>query len=116
MLACWHAQLSPMLPHSPFTPELLAPLIIIIISLLLLLETLITDKQMRAYLMTPKNKIKQGRHGIAAAIEVDVDRLEDEFVKLLNLTHDWLHSFPPFILQKVLCGLCPGRFPAPPLL
>lgn len=30
----------------------------------------------------------------------NLDRLDDELMKLMNLGHDWLHSIMPFIMSK----------------
>ena len=54
----------------------------------------VSDDSMLAYLM------KGSSAGSEAVSEV-VDNLSDEHVKMLNLTHDWLISFAPFVLSKV---------------
>jgi hypothetical protein len=37
----------------------------------------------------------------ANAAGIRADLVSDELLKLLNLSHDWLHSFCPFVLEKV---------------
>lgn len=54
----------------------------------------LTDEEIIAFLFT-------GSHSAAALLEKIKTKLHDEHVKLLNLGHDWLTSFLPFVLQKV---------------
>lgn len=37
----------------------------------------------------------------AASAGIREDLVSDDLLKLLNLSHDWLHSFLPFVLEKV---------------
>lgn len=54
----------------------------------------VSDDSLLAYLM-------KGSSAGADAVSEVVDNLSDEHVKMLNLTHDWLISFAPFVLSKV---------------
>ena len=59
----------------------------------------LTDDQMYSYLMLVKDS--GGIKDKAVAVGIREDLLADEVMKLLNLAHDWLHSFLPFCLGKI---------------
>ena len=54
----------------------------------------VSDESLLAYLM-------KGSSAGGDAVSEVVENLSDEHVKMLNLTHDWLISFAPFVLSKV---------------
>ena len=59
----------------------------------------LTDNQMFDYLTLTKDggDIKQK----AMEVGIQEELLADEVMKLLNLAHDWLHSYLPFVLGKI---------------
>jgi len=67
----------------------------------------ITEKQMLHYLNLNVVQREHQRLGSPSSSSVsvedgiDVSRLDDDFVKMLNLLYDWLHSFLPFVLGKI---------------
>ena len=54
----------------------------------------LTDEEVMEYLMRGVTS----SHGILDKVKT---RLGDDHVKMLNLGHDWLQSYLPFVLQKV---------------
>jgi hypothetical protein len=56
--------------------------------------TSLTDDEIMEYLM-------KGTQSSTALINKIHKNLGDEHVKMLNLSHDWLSSYLPFVLQKI---------------
>eukprot|EP01052_Picozoa_sp_SAG31_P000387 SAG31_NODE_12_length_38498_cov_21.161671_3_plen_274_part_00 len=54
----------------------------------------ISDEHLLQYLM-------KGPSSDQVTISAVMDSLSDEHVKMVNLTHDWLSSFGPFVLSKI---------------
>jgi hypothetical protein len=52
------------------------------------------DKQIVSYLLQPKR-------AMTSANTSNLELLDEEFIKMLNLAHDWLNSFLPFVLSKI---------------
>ncbi len=72
-----------------------------VIWLSMLRKTGLKDEQTYRYLMAPRLVGQTARDKMLSALGVNPDFLDDEFMKLLNLAHDQLHSILPFVLGKV---------------
>ena len=61
----------------------------------------LTDQQMLTYLMQPKDgSVSATTRDRAKEAGIIPDHMDQDVMKLLNLGHDWLHSFLPFILGE----------------
>lgn len=72
-----------------------------VIWLSLLKKTGIKDEQTYRYLTTPHLAGGSAKERVTTLLGINPDFLDDEFMKLLNLAHDLLHSIFPFVLGKI---------------
>ena len=61
----------------------------------------ISDRQIFKYLLLTSDQRDRVSEGSTVELNLNIDVLDDDFTKLLNLSYDWLHSFLPFILAKI---------------